>query len=98
MEITLTIPSSATVTAEDFLEAAMEHWGWHPDQGITAEDYLLDRVEEQLHGHFRQGQRTMSRDEVEAELPRPESRGIRAHREREEAAERSRGEESRPTP
>jgi hypothetical protein len=98
MEITLTITSSATVTAEQFLEAAMEHWGWHPDQGVTAQDYLLDRVEEQLHGHFRAGQRTMSRDEVEADLPRPESRGIRVHQEREAAPEAERGEEPRPTP
>jgi hypothetical protein len=98
MEITITIPSSATVTAEQFLETAMRHWGWDEAQGLDPQDYLLDRVEEQLHGHFRAGQRTMSRDQVEAELPRPESRGIRAHREREAAPETERGEEPRPTP
>lgn len=89
--ITVTIPESATVPAAEFLATAAGHWGWSAEQEITAEEYILDRIEEQLYAHFRSGQRTLSRDELEAELPPPESRGIRAHRDREaarEAAER----------
>lgn len=90
--ITITIPESANVTAEQFVVTAASHWGWAASSGITAEEYILDRFEEQLYAHFRSGQRTLSRDELEAELPPPESRGIRAHRDREaarEAAERA---------
>ena len=87
MEIIVQVPESASVPAAEFLETAAGHWGWHESQGITAEEYVLDRFEEQLHGHFRAGQLTMSREEVEAELPAPESRGIQAHRAREEARE-----------
>lgn len=87
MEIVVQVPESASVPAADFLETAAGHWGWHESQGITAEEYVLDRFEEQLHAHWRAGQRTLSRDEAAAELPVPESRGIRAHRDREEARE-----------
>jgi len=94
MKITIDIPDRPAVTAADYLDTAVRAWGWDPAQGITAQEYLLDRVEEQLDARWRSGQRTLSRDEAEAAVPRPTSRGLAVAAEREVArvaAEAERG-------
>lgn len=85
--LTITIPETAEITAAEFVEAAACGYGWDPAQGITAEEMLLDQLEHDLHHRFRSGATHLSREAVEAALPIPESRGLRVHREREEAAE-----------
>lgn len=87
MDLTITVPETAEIPAAEFLEAAARGYGWHPDQGITPEEMILDQFERDLYVRFRSGATHLSRDKVEEELPIPESRGQRAHREREEARE-----------
>ena len=83
--LTITIPETAEISAAEFLEAAARGYGYHPDQGITAEEMILDQLERDLHHRFRSGATHLSREAVEAEIPIPESRGLRVAREREAA-------------
>lgn len=83
MELVIVIPETAEIPATEFLEAAAKGYGWSAEAGITAEQAILDALEYDLLHRFRAGATDRSRDEVEAELPIPESRGQRAHRERE---------------
>lgn len=89
--LTITIPETAEITAAEFVEAAARGYGWDPDQAVSAEGAIKDALEYDLHYRFRAGATHLSREAVEAELPIPESRGQRAQREREEAAEAERG-------
>jgi hypothetical protein len=84
MELTITIPTSATVTAESFLDQAARGYGWHPDQGISAEEAILDGLEHELHARYRSARGAAARAAVEVDLPIPESRGLKVAREREE--------------
>lgn len=79
--LTITVPETATITAADFLESAARGYGWDPAQGTTPEQAILDQLERDLHHRFRAGATHLSRDQVEAELPIPESRGQKAARE-----------------
>lgn len=83
MDLVITVQESDSVTAEQYLTDAATGWGWDAAQGITAEEFLLDRFDEQLHARYLQARRQVADAAALADIPKPESRGMKVARERE---------------
>ena len=80
-ELTVTVPESPTVSADDVIAAAAERAGYTAEHEDTAADYLAAHLAEHVHTLYRSARVDAAVRAAEEELPAPERPRRRAEAE-----------------